>query len=360
MTTRLLSIIFLFCGLSVFAGNPDRQGESGAGELLLNPWARSAGFHSMNTSFIGGVEAMRINVAGLGNIGSNREIVVSNTRLYEGSTLQVNGLGYAQKSKNGKSAFGISMTNVNFGDIEITTEDLPEGTGGTYAPGFFNLGLGYAYTYENKISVGFLIRAINESITGLNAFGMAVDAGVQYVSGENDEFKLGISLRNVGTPMSFGGNGLNRILNSGGVGNDYPLLVANTAKTFELPSLLHIGLYYDIYFNKMDDGEGNMKVDRGLYMTILGNFTSNAFSRDQIGIGAQVSIRDKIMLRAAYKYEIGGNDIGGTNLYSGLAGGATLLFKPSKTAKTTMGIDYAYRATHTFKGTHNFSIRLLF
>ena len=27
------------------AGNPDRQGEAGAYELLMNPWARSAGLH---------------------------------------------------------------------------------------------------------------------------------------------------------------------------------------------------------------------------------------------------------------------------------------------------------------------------
>ena len=48
---------------SAFAGNPDRQGEAGAYELLMNPWARSAGLHSMGTSFVNGVEAMRLNVA---------------------------------------------------------------------------------------------------------------------------------------------------------------------------------------------------------------------------------------------------------------------------------------------------------
>ena len=35
-------------------------------------------------------------------------------------------------------------------------------------------------------------------------FGWAIDAGVQYVSGEKDNFKLGISLRNIGSPMQFG------------------------------------------------------------------------------------------------------------------------------------------------------------
>ena len=42
------------------AGNPDRQGEAGGYELLLNPWARNAGLHAMSTSFAYGVEAMQI------------------------------------------------------------------------------------------------------------------------------------------------------------------------------------------------------------------------------------------------------------------------------------------------------------
>ena len=38
----LLCILFV---ASVSAGNPDRQGEAGAYELLMNPWARSSGLN---------------------------------------------------------------------------------------------------------------------------------------------------------------------------------------------------------------------------------------------------------------------------------------------------------------------------
>ena len=50
---------------NAFAGNPDRQGEAGAYELLMNPWARSAGLHTLTTANIMGVEALQLNVAGL-------------------------------------------------------------------------------------------------------------------------------------------------------------------------------------------------------------------------------------------------------------------------------------------------------
>ena len=47
------------------------------------------------------------------------------------------------------------------------------------------------------------MRAISESLSNVTAFGFAIDAGVQYVTGPNDNFKFGISLRNVGTPMTY-------------------------------------------------------------------------------------------------------------------------------------------------------------
>ncbi|MFM8489243.1 MAG: DUF3308 domain-containing protein, partial [Bacteroidota bacterium] len=57
-------LFFLLVSAVSFAGNPDRQGEAGANQLLINPWARSAGLHEANTSGTSGVEAMYLNVAG--------------------------------------------------------------------------------------------------------------------------------------------------------------------------------------------------------------------------------------------------------------------------------------------------------
>ena len=84
---------------------------------------------------------------------NGKELLVSNARLFEGSTIQMNSFGYAQKMKN-NGAFSVSLVAMDFGDIPVTTVGQPEGTGADYSPSFFHLGLGYAYTYENKISVG--------------------------------------------------------------------------------------------------------------------------------------------------------------------------------------------------------------
>lgn len=347
MKKYFYTLLLLCFGVTLsFAGNPDRQGEAGAAELLLNPWARSAGLHSMSTASVSGVEAMRLNIAGLSRINKG-ELVIGNTRLYEGSTLAINSLGFATKAgKNG--AFGVSLVAMDFGDINVTTTDQPEGTGASYSPSFFNLGLGYAYTYENKISVGILVRMISETLPDVSASGFAIDAGVQYVSGDKDEFKLGIALRNIGSPMQFGGEGLSFRSDAPGAEPGYEITVNQRAEDFELPSLLNIGVSYDFYF-----GETN-------FLRAIANFTSNAFARDDIGIGAEFSFRDIVVLRGAYKLALDAGDGLEANLYTGLAGGISVDVPLKRADNRIVGIDYAYRATNPFRGTHNFSVRLGF
>lgn len=330
---------------TAWAGNPDRQGEAGAYELLMNPWARSAGLHTMNTSFISGVEAMRLNVAGLSR-SEGTEVVVSHARYLEGTDIKMNAFGLAQKvGKNG--TLGVSLMSLDFGDIPVTTENSPEGTGGTFSPNFFNLGVGYSHIFENKISVGILFRAISEGTADLNAFGFAIDAGVQYVTGPQDNFKLGLSLRNIGSPMSFGGQGLSQQLSVAADNQDYQLTFDTRSSSFELPSALNIGLSYDFILAEKHR------------ITVLGNFTSNSFSRDQIGGGVEYAFNDMFMLRGGYKYDLDQN-LDEQNVYTGIAGGLSVQVPVSKSSNTSFGIDYGYRTSNPWGGTHNIAINFGF
>jgi hypothetical protein len=347
-TFLILGLVLTVC--SVYAGNPDRQGEAGANELLINPWARSAGVHGLNTSSIGGVEAMRLNIAGLSRMVKG-EFAATNCRLYEGSGLAMNEIAFGTKSgKNG--AIGITLASMSFGKIPVTTVNQPEGTGETFAPNFFHIGVGYSHMYANKISVGILFRGISESIASVSAFGMAIDAGVQYVSGPEDNFRLGISLRNTGSPMIFGGQGLsvqNDNIDAGG-GTEYLLTYDNRAEDFELPSILNIGVSYDAYVNK----------DKKDFIRVMTNFTSNAFSKDQIGIGAELHLRERLILRGAYKVNYGTTSASiGDELYSGFAAGASVILPLKKDGSSNFGIDYGYRPTNLFKGTHSLAVRLM-
>ena len=47
---KLSILVLLACGVSTssMAGNPDRAGEAGASQLLINPWTQSVGFGGAN------------------------------------------------------------------------------------------------------------------------------------------------------------------------------------------------------------------------------------------------------------------------------------------------------------------------
>ncbi len=353
MKKYILSLVLLatFGGVQLFAGNPDRQGEAGAYELLMNPWARTAGLSNMTTSIVRGVESMRSNVAGLSRINKT-EVVASAANYLDGTDINMYAFGLTQKIGE-NSAFGLSLMSLDFGDIPVTTVDQPEGTGTTFSPSWFNIGLGYAHTFDKKVSVGILVRGVFESTADISASGFALDAGVQYVTGENDNFKFGIALRNVGGRMKFGGQALTEQLQSGTNEslNDRDFTYTIPVADFELPSLLNIGTSYDIY-PTMDHR-----------ITVLAHFTANSFSRDQIGGGVEYAFNELFMVRGGYNLEFGetvddaGNEIQ-ESIYEGLSLGASIEAPFRKGKDSKFGVDYAYRTTTVFEGTHNVSIRI--
>lgn len=344
MMKSFYTILFVGIVSLVYAGNPDRQGEAGAGQLLLNPWAKSSGLHTMSTSCITGVEAMQLNIAGLSRINKT-EIMFGNTQYLKGSGIGLNSIGLAHKIGE-NSAFGISLMAVDFGDIPITTTNQPEGIGATYSPSFFNMGLGYSYTFQNKISVGFLLRGVSETLADISSFGLAFDAGVQYVSGKKDEFKLGISLRNIGGPMKFGGEGLSTTQNA--PEGTYNLTFNVRPAHYELPSMLNLGISYDFVLAPK------------FVLTTLGNFTSNSFAQDQMGVGAELAIGSFFRVRGAYKYEFGqgSNDGINSSLDKGLAAGISVEIPLKKNSTNKLGIDYGYRHTSRWSGTHNIGVSI--
>src|SRR5690606_25993494 len=155
---------------------------------------------------------------------------------------------------------------------------------------------------------------ISESIADLSAFGVALDAGVQYVTGPQDNFKFGVSIRNVGTPMRFGGEGLSTRSSNPQGSPSYELTYDQRAASFDLPSLLNIGL--SCHFS--------LKTVHRL--SVVGNFTSHSFSRDEIGAGMEYSYKDHVFFRGSYKMEVGRTAVGSSqqSVYDGLSLGIGL------------------------------------
>ena len=328
----------------IFAGNPQRAGQAGASELLINPWARSSGWAGANVAGIRGLEGIYSNVAGLA-FTEKTELIFSNTqwlKIGNESVSNISSFGFSQKI-GASGALGFSVMSMGFGDIEITTVDLPDGGMGTYSPKFMNMSVSYARIFSNSIYGGATVKVISEQISNVGASGVALDAGIQYVTGKKDNLKFGIALKNVGPRISFTGDGLSF---RGIVGDDdgYKMTVEQRSSELELPALLNIGMSYDI----------NIKRHR---VTGAGTFTSNSFQKDQYRIGGEYSYRDMFMVRMGYTHEKGINASTRTNALRGPSAGFTVEL-PMGSGGSTFGFDYSYRHTNPFQGSHTVGARI--
>jgi hypothetical protein len=283
----------LLASFTVNAGNEDRVGQAGAAHLLINPWARSAATGDAGISFTNGLEATFTNVAGLAS--TDKTQIKFNYTNWMGSMtgVSLNSAGIAQRLGSA-SVIAVSIQALNYGDVLVTTVQNPEGNIGTFSPRANIFNVAYAHTFSKSISGGINIKVVNEGISNLKATGVAIDAGIRYVSGEQEQLKFGIALKNVGPVMKYKGDGLNnqvQYLTSSFIGS-----MEQRTATFEMPSLLSIGGSYDFIFNEMN-------------RLILGlGFTANSFSKDQFRIGLDYgfsSSKVAFNLRAGYVFEKG-------------------------------------------------------
>lgn len=349
---RKLFYAIAFCAITVFnpsttvlAGNNDRAGQAGATELLINPWARSSGFGGANSGSVRGMEAMFLNIAGVA-FTKKTEIIFAHTNFLQGSGININAVGFAQKAGE-SGVFALGLMSMDFGEIEITTNDLPEGGIGTFSPQFLNITASYSKKFSNSIYGGIAFKVIDESISNLSAGGVAFDAGIQYVTGTGtgkDNIKFGIALKNVGPPLTFGGDGLSF---KGTVpGGTNQITVEQRVEKFEMPSLINIGLTYDFKLAEMHR------------LSLAGTFTANSFSNDQINLGLEYAFKENFMLRGGYSYE---TDISDKDLKrtanDGPALGATIEVPMGKSGKS-FGVDYSYTLTTPYDGTHRMGVKL--
>lgn len=353
-----IKTIGLFCAivlitLASYAGNSDRTGQAGAAELLINPWARSTGLAGANSSNVKGLEATYLNVAGIAFTKRTELIFSHNNWLGSAAGIKINSFGFTQRVGE-TGGLALSVMSMSFGDIPITTYDQPEPNLGTFSPSFVNMGLSYAKGFSDNIYGGMTVRIISESISNVATRGVALDAGIQYVTGPLDNIHFGIALKNVGPRMRYAGDGLSFRapipLNNPSGTKTYT--VENRTANFELPSLINIGVAYDFYFSK---DSMTMKNNR---ITASGNFTSNSFSKDQFMFGLEYGYKSFLMLRVGYMYEKGiTNNADRTNFFTGPTAGATFEI-PLNKSKSTFGLDYSYRVTDPFAGVHSIGARI--
>jgi hypothetical protein len=327
---------------SAYAGDVNRTGTAGAQELLIPVGARDLALGGSSVASTNGVDAIYWNPAGLAKT-NGVETMFSHLSYFADIGVIYGAIGV---NAGNFGNLGFSMKSVNFGDIPVTTEDLPEGTGQTYSPIYLTMGVSYARMLSDRISVGATFNIISESIMSTSATAMGVDIGVRYDGIGIPDLKLAVVLKNVGTNITFGGSGLYR---SGNTSSDLrgQQIYSIVGASAELPSQMEIALAYDY------------KLDETNRVSVFGDFENNNYSTDVWKIGAEYSFQNLLSLRGGYTFA--------PNDPIDAAGSSSYLYDYTLGAGinydlggVTMVLDYAFRHLVRMTSNNVISVKVVF
>ena len=339
--------LILMTGISVctFAGNEDRVGSAGASHLLINPWARGSAIGDAGIANMNGLEATFTNIAGLA-FTDKTQIKFNYSNWMGSANIGLNSAGFAQRLSE-SDVIAISVQSLNYGDIAITTVANPEGNIGFFSPRANIFNIGYAKKFSSTISGGINFKVISENISNLKSSGIAIDAGIRYVTGDKEQIKFGIALKNVGPVMRYKGDGLSQQVSY--VSTEFIGSLEQRSATYELPSLLSIGGSYDFIFTP----ENKLNLALG--------FTANSFSKDQFRLGldyGMISEKMAFNLRAGYVYEKDLlSDENRSNALIGPTAGFSLDALVGK-SKSALGLEYCARFAGVFGIIHTMGLTI--
>jgi outer membrane protein OmpA-like peptidoglycan-associated protein len=349
---RFLITLLLTAQYSLWAGNGDRAGEAGAYELLINTQPRTMGLLGINSANVRGIDALGTNIAGLAH-NKGLSVFSNFTSWLSATDTRLVNIGVGSELSPGNN-LGFSIGYMSFGDIPLTTTADPTPIS-TFSPYYLNIGFSYAKVFGRGVRAGFTGKFINESLSNLSASGFALDAGMQYTTGEKEDFHFGVYIRNLGLPLKFSGDGLtvNRQVANGGIKYDIPFY--QRAAKFELPTQFVIAVSKDMYFGaKPSSGPYCKPVNR---LSLSANFTYNSFIPNTYGVGAEYSFKETFSIRLGGLYEKNAIDKETTTrAHMGVAAGFSYDLKMGKKDTknpSVLEISYNYRPSWVFNGTHN-------
>lgn len=337
---KKIILVFLTLLLTVpsFAGDESRKGTTGADQVLIPVGARGIATGGAFVASLTGLEAIYYNPAGL-DVVPRTEAMFS----YMNYIADINVSFIAVGTTLGDfGSLGLSFKTFDFGDIPVTTNEFPDGTGKNYSPVFLTAGLTYSKVLTDRIAVGTTFKFISEQIENTSANGFAIDVGVQYKF--SPVLSMGAALKNIGTNMSYSGQDLRQ--KTGVPGSDLgspPATYEVVTEPFQIPSYFELSLAYNYSINEQNS-------------LLLGStFTANNSLEDKFHFGLEYGFLNSFFLRGGYNFLLENND----ESIMGFTAGAGVNYDFG----TGIGLsfDYAYREVKEFPTpNHIFTVKMFF
>jgi hypothetical protein len=275
--------------LLVLAG-PAARGQSKVGTTAANFLAIPVGprASAMGGAFVAVADDatdLYWNPAGLSRLGMH-EFSASHAGWIAGTGVNWFGLALRLDEHN---ALGVSVSQLDYGEEEITTADQPNGTGQTWDAQDLAIGVSYARDLTDHFSVGGTVKFIHERIYNESASAFAADVGLLFTTPYHG-ITIGMSIANFGTEMQLDGKDLYQAadIDPGHAGNNSTIISSLGTRSWALPLVFKVGLAAAPF--EMDD----------LRWVVATDAVYASSQSPYMNAGTEVTWRNLLSLRAGY------------------------------------------------------------
>jgi hypothetical protein len=334
----LLIITLLSCSVFISAQEVKKTGTTAAKFLSIGVGPRANAMGGAFTSLADDPSGMYWNPAGIANLQQFQGIFTY-TKMFADINLNFFGLVLPAGEMG---SFGVNITALNYGDMEVTTEYYPEGTGEIFSAGSYAFGLSYARKVTNDFLVGMTVKYIREDIFNSSAQGVCFDIGTIF----NTPFygiRFSSSISNYGTKMQMTGDDLliRYDPDPQRAGNNQTINANLSTDQFDLPLKLQIGISRDFMF--LDNQRLTLAMDAA-------HPNDNA---QYLNFGGELALFDNmVMLRGGYKSLFLDDTQEGLSLGFGINYSGLDYF--------SIAVDYSYQKFEFLDNMHSFGILLRF
>ncbi len=334
----LFSVIFAALVFSLPAqAQVTKTGTTAAKFLSIGIGPRANAMGAAYSSVANDASAMYWNPAGIAQV-DGYQAIFTYTKLF--ADVNLNYFGVVIPT-GGFGKLGVNITALNLGNMEVTTELHPEGTGQTFSAGSYAFGITFAKFITDRFVFGANIKYIREDISNSSAQGFAFDIGTIFTTPFYG-IRFASSISNYGTKMQMNGEDLlvRHDTDPGRKGNNESLDAFLSTDEFELPLKLQIGLSraFDI-------------MDQKLTLAVDANYPND--NSKWINVGGELALLNgMISLRGGYKTLFLQDSQEGLTFGFG--------FNYDKLSFFKFGLDYSYQKYEYLENIHSFGITLTF
>ncbi len=215
------------------------------------------------------------------------QLVFTNSQWLAGSTFRWFGFMY---NLDGQNAFGLTITQLDYGEEEVTTVAAPEGTGDKWSAQDLAVALSYSRRFTDHFSLGGSAKYISQSIWNETAKGLTFDLGLLFITEFND-LRLGMSMSNFGGDLTLDGSDLLLpvSVDPANSGSNQSLTGKLKTDAWPTPLLFRVGVAMDVV--KSDE----------LLVTLAVDALRPSNNDESMNLGGEVGWRKMLFLRAGYK-----------------------------------------------------------